>query len=304
MGLDYATSYEGLSTTSTAPGLFGKTALGGYLSAWNVTESAGSPAAAQIKIRDNYAPLGAVTSAADGSAGNSTAGLHMFMVVGVTKHGEMWRPAQSSFLEFTTAGSKIINLTGVPVVPLGDTKILGRRVYITKAGAPATGVQPTTAQWFRAAPDLSTTIGATQPSATYLPASVITVASTTNFAASGNLLITGKNGPEIVTYTAVGSSTTFTGCTGGSGLLTTGDTVTQPAIGDNTTTTFAFNLADGSVATNPVTAATDGKIIENVKLGAGQSVGMEYPNPIAGTNGGGFQVQVVSGTVDFSLKGK
>ncbi len=76
-------------------------------------------------------------------------------------------------------------------------------------------------------------------------------------------------------------------------------------INNNTATTYAYNTADGSVtATNPVTAPTDGKVVEFVKLGAGQSVGMEYPNVISGVNGGGFQVQVVSGTVDWSLKGK
>lgn len=299
MALDAAQNYEGVSTTSNATPIFGLNGAG-YLSSFNVTESAGSPAAAQIRIRDRYPLLGAITSAADGAAGNVTAGLHMFVTSLVTKHGESFRGGP--VLEFTSAGTVIVNLTGIPTATSADTKILGRRVYVTKAGAPATGVQPSTAQLFRASPDLSATIAAGM-NATRLPQSTITVNSTTNFAASGNLLITTRNGPEIVTYTAIGSGTTFTGCTGGTGLLATGDTVTQPMLPNNTTTTFAFNLADGSLATTPVEVDKCGKVIENVKLGAGQSVGMEYSNGIKGENGGGFYVEVVSGTVDWTLRG-
>ncbi len=301
MALDYAQNYEGVSTTSMPPAIFGKTAQGGYLSSWNVTETAGSAAAASIRIRDNYAPATAITSATDGAAGNVTAGLHMYMVAFVTKHGESWRGA---LLEATSAGSVIVALAGIPTAPSGDTKVVGRRIYVTKAGAPATTVTPTTAQWFRIVADGSTTLAAGENNL-YLPQATIAVASGAALRSTGGYaLITTSNGIEPVLYTAI-SGNNMTGCSGGTGLMATGGAVTQPMLPDNTTTTYSFNTVDGSLtATNPVTVPTDGKVIEYVKLGAGQSAGTSYENAIAGTNGGGFQVQVVAGTVDWSLHGK
>ncbi len=309
MALDVVQNYEGVSTTSNVTPTLGLNIGTGYLSGWTITETAGSPAAATVKIRDRYAPLGAIASALDGAAGNVTIGLHMFMTTIVTKHGETFRPAQTAYLEYTSAGTVIVNLTGIPTAPVGATQVLGRRVYVTKAGAPATGVMPSTAQWFRSAPDQSTTIAAAM-TLWRLPQPIITVASIAGFAtatagAPKNLLITGKNGPEIVTYTG-STGATFTGCTGGTGLLTTGDTVTQPMIADSaTTTTFAFNIADGSLATNPGAVDQSGPTIAFVKLAAGQAVGDPYGgNTVGATNGGGFYVEVASGTVDWTLRGQ
>ena len=57
-----------------------------------------------------------------------------------------------------------------------------------------------------------------------LPQSTINVASTTGppaFASSGTITVTTANGPQLVAYTGT-SGTSFTGCTGGTGLMTTG----------------------------------------------------------------------------------
>ena len=54
----------------------------------------------------------------------------------------------------------------------------------------------------------------------------LTVGSTVGFPASGTLTVYGTSGPQTITYTAIGSSTTFTGCTGGSGSSYVGGTVT------------------------------------------------------------------------------
>ncbi len=57
-----------------------------------------------------------------------------------------------------------------------------------------------------------------------LPQSTINVASTTNFPTSGQILVTTSAGQQRVTYTGV-TATTFTGCSGGTGTMTTGNQV-------------------------------------------------------------------------------
>lgn len=70
-----------------------------------------------------------------------------------------------------------------------------------------------------------TTIAAGSDLAT-LPTTPINVASTTGFPASGNLLIISETGWQNVAYTGGGGGgTQFTGCTGGTGTIDTGDVV-------------------------------------------------------------------------------
>lgn len=60
-----------------------------------------------------------------------------------------------------------------------------------------------------------------------LPQGTINVASTTNFPASGTIIVaTTDNGTQKVTYTGIGA-TTFTGCTGGVGTMATGGQITD-----------------------------------------------------------------------------
>ena len=286
--------------------------LDNYLSAWSVRETTGS-ATALVKIRDSLALPGPIGSAPDGAAGNSTAGLHMYLITAVTRHGETtYGRNAGDRLEATTAGSKKVELAGIPLIgssPLGNrqaigTGIVGRRVYATKAGAPATGVTPTRAQWFLTVADNSTTLAAGMNSLS-LPQASITVGSTTGFASAGNILVTTADGTELVSYTSV-DATHFLGCTGGTGTMATGGAVTQPMLGDNTTTTYSLNVADGSfTATNPPLADTAGPAVVEVSLGASQSVGDSYGNNVtAAINDGGFAVEVTSGTVTWRLRGQ
>jgi hypothetical protein len=298
MGLDNTQSATGVTTTSDI-----RPTLKRLLSSWSVTETAGVGGGI-VKIRDTYNLPSAITSAADGAAGNSTVGLHMFTTTWVTPEGESQIGPQ---LEWTAAASKIVNLTGVPTATGNSgtptTGVIGRRIYETKAGAPATGVTPTSAQWFRVVDDFSTTLAAGM-NALPLPQATITVASTTGFAAAGNILVTTANGIQAVVYTSV-NATNFLGCTGGSGLMATSGAVTQPAIGDNTTTTFAANVADASlVNTRPSTQDKAGSRVVRVNLAASQSVGEALANPRASEHGGGFYVEITSGTVDWELGGK
>jgi len=271
-----------------------------YISGFNIAETAGTTAV--VKLRDDYENLGALTCAV-GGAGNGTVGLHMFSVVGVTKFGETYL---GTIKEFTQTASKIYTLTAIPTFT-HSLDIVGRRVYVTKAAAPTTGVDPTNAQWFRAVADGSSTIAAGS-TLLQLPEATISVADGTQFAAGGGkvLITTVNSGIQVVAYTGV-STNDLTGCTGGYGMLTTGDTVTQPHLPDNSTTTLSFNVADANFPnTRPVQphAILGGTLIERVNLAANESVGMAYPNPVVLRNGGGIFVEVNSGTVSWTLRGR
>lgn len=276
------------------------TDLGRYVSGFSVTETAGFPAL--VKIRDGFPTLDAMT-VATGAAGNSTSGLHMFAITGVTKEGET---GLSTLKEYTIAGSKIYTITAIPTFPRGYD-IVGRRLYVTKAGAPATGVTPTTAQWFRGVADGSTTI-ASGSNGLRLPQSTIAVASGAALVATGGkVLITTSAGVQLVTYTAVDTNN-LTGCSGGFGVMSTGAAVSQPMIPDNSTTTYSFNVADANFpATNPVapTAETGGSLIEYVQLGAFETRDVTLsPNVQALQNGGVVYVEVNSGTVVWTVRGQ
>ena len=81
---------------------------------------------------------------------------------------------------------------------------------------------------------VSTTIAVGSNGAS-LPQGTINVASTTGFATSGAIYVTTSNGPQLVTYTNT-TGTTFTGCSGGTGTMTTGNAVTS---------LFTVNLPSG-----------------------------------------------------------
>lgn len=72
---------------------------------------------------------------------------------------------------------------------------------------------------------IGTTIAAGSNGAA-LPQATISVAATTIFASAGSLTITTSAGSETVTYTGK-TSTTFTGCAGGTGTMSTGGAVVQ-----------------------------------------------------------------------------
>lgn len=125
------------------------TNLTNYWSSFNIAESAG--AAAVVKIRDSIA-LPTAPSAVVGSAGSCTAGVHYITATWVTANGESTIGTQ---YEITLTGSKHYTIT-IPTAPVTanpfmdhlKTTVTGRNIYMTKAGAPATGSTPTNAQWF------------------------------------------------------------------------------------------------------------------------------------------------------------
>ena len=63
-----------------------------------------------------------------------------------------------------------------------------------------------------------------------LPQSTISVASTASFPNPGVINVTTSDGIQIVNYTGVSGGNTFTGCTGGTGTMSTGGAVNNPII--------------------------------------------------------------------------
>src|SRR3990167_1488304 len=84
-----------------------------YYSGCNVAETTASLSAI-VKVRDSIKAAG-VPVVADGAAGNSTIGLHMFSVVGVTKYGET---ALGTRVELDSAGTTILEVSAIPTYPI------------------------------------------------------------------------------------------------------------------------------------------------------------------------------------------
>lgn len=135
-----------------------------------------------------------------------------------------------------------------------------------------------------------------------LPQTVIAVASTTGFATSGTIYIYTTTGTQTVTYTNIAGNT-FTGCSGGTGVMSTGNTVTSPSLitfGNdgytNQTTNFLFGGQQNFfAASGPFTASMIGRTLVAWKAGSGSSedglyniVGFVSPtNIIVNVNNGG-----------------
>ena len=121
----------------TTSGLTQFQELGGFA----VTESAS--AAATVNIRDSLT-LPTAPTAVVGAAGLCTAGVHYICVTYITANGESTIGAQA---EYTLTGTKHYTIT-IPVADPARDLVTGRNIYMTKAGAPATGLTPSNAEWF------------------------------------------------------------------------------------------------------------------------------------------------------------
>ncbi len=282
-----------------------RTGLTRYISGFNITETGASTA--YVKFRDAMPQPSSALSAVDGAAGNVTTGLHMLCMTVVTRHGETVQGGTGT--EYTSAGSKIATTT-IPLATEGLDVIVGRRLYVTKAGAPTTGVIPTNAQWFLVVADASSTLASNHNGLTLAGTTTITVASGTAFATAGRALVTTTTGIQPIAYTGK-STNDLTGVTMlrpayTGGLMATGGAVTQPMIPNNTATSYNWNVVDGSLAAvQPPLKDTSGQRLKTIKLGSGESMGDDLgPNVLALGNGGGLYVEVNSGTVEWTVTGQ
>jgi hypothetical protein len=103
----------------------------------------------------------------------------------------------------------------------------------------------------------ATVISAASNGAT-LPTGTINVVTTAGFDSSGTIKVVSSNGTQTITYTNI-TGTSFTGCSGGTGTLSTGGLVTEPGLNTAQTTLvksqcYQFALA---IAAQYSTAAGD-----------------------------------------------
>ncbi len=94
---------------------------------------------------------------------------------------------------------------------------------------------------------ISTTIAAGSNGLS-LPQGTINVASTAGFPASGQIYVTTSTGTQLVTYTATSGGNQFTGCTGGTGVMSTGGAV-NPAVSYTGITPVSFTGCSGGAGT-------------------------------------------------------
>jgi hypothetical protein len=101
-----------------------------------------------------------------------------------------------------------------------------------------------------------------------LPQSTINVLSTTGFPTSGTINVITSTGNQTVTYTNI-NATQFLNCSGGTGSMTTGNTVAAPQFTGCTGGTGVLT-ANAAVAVNP--ASTDDSIYRIVAVPSNQQV--------------------------------
>lgn len=104
------------------------------------------------------------------------------------------------------------NSTGVVPYALGDSS----GIIFIKTGQPYTNDQ---INW------LGTTTIASGSNGQSLPQATIHVADATHFSSNGTLVISTSAGLQTVYYTGTSGGNTFTGCTGGTGMMSTGGSV-------------------------------------------------------------------------------
>jgi len=150
-------------------------------------------------------------------------------------------PSSGTISVFSSTGKQTVTYTGVTATSFtgcsggtgtvtgGTTNVgTGASVFIntinTTIAAGSNGVSLPTGTINVNATTTATTTVAAASSGVLLPTGTINVASTTGFPTVGTIYVTTNNGIQLVTYTGT-SATTFTGCTGGQGLMTTGNAV-------------------------------------------------------------------------------
>lgn len=112
-----------------------------------------------------------------------------------------------------------------------------------------------------------------------LPQTAIAVASTAGFPASGTIYVYTSTGTQIVTYTSTSGGNTFTGCAGGTGVMTTGNNVTSSSLltlgsdgYTNPSTIFKFDGYTPFYATSaPFTSSMVGKLLTAWIPGSGST---------------------------------
>lgn len=161
---------------------------------------------------------------------------YVWDTVGLTGYAVIMPHSGNFDNSHTVTGS----LSSATFVPTGTVAVYGREILFSKPLTSTVNgnilyicadVVAEASQFFSAiAATISlpaTTIAAGSNGQVLLPSITanITVASTTGFTSTGQILVTGSNGPQLVTYTGI-TATTFTGCLLGNSTLSIGGAIT------------------------------------------------------------------------------
>ena len=317
------------SSVSTTRPVSSAGTLPNQMSGYSMTETASGSARVKLRYGSIAKPTSVPTLAENAAAGNVTIGNHKVKVTFVTADGESEPSAASSTV--VCAGSKKIDLTGIPVVPADDGGLFvtGRNIYMNTAGR--NEIQTLTVSAGAAADTFKLTYAAIESSAVTIPGggigdiSVAQIQTAIDSIAAlvGNATVSGAaGGPFTITFGAglvdldVGAITVTskTGAADGSvaetlkGVaqgttyykVTTGATA---VIADNTTTTYTINVADGTITgyTAAPSENTSGVLAADVRLAADSTHSHDFPEPISAHL---LRAEIVTGAVTTTVYGK
>lgn len=181
-------------------------------------------------------------------------------------------PSSGTIFVFTSTGRQTVTYTGTTATTFtgcsGGTGVIGFAPVVTTtnttiavasngASLPAPGGIINVASTTTA----TTTITASSNNVA-LPTGTINVATTTGFSTSGSIYVNTNLGFQLVTYTGT-SATTFTGCSGGTGFMATGNQVLQGFAPTNgiiyvTTSTGVQQVSYTSTNSSQFTGCTGG----------------------------------------------
>lgn len=174
----------------------------------------------------------------------------------------IWKPAQ--WADGVTNGTTTISSATAAFVASDVNKYIVSRNPNNNYALDNIPANTTIASIPSDAPAYATTI-AVASDAAVLPQATINVVDTTNFASAGNFTVIIGGTPQTIAYTAK-TGTTFTGCTGGSGTLATGQVVggqwaVMSAAATTSTTGVVFSLAGRSDIIGPSGIASSRSLI-------------------------------------------
>ncbi len=255
----------GWTVTVTSPTTFnlnGAAGNGAYLSGGTIMVPGGlpiSPTSAPAGFFEGSSVLALGNDGVTSAIGNTltAASSTPFNSTMINKHVVVWLPGASTGIAPASAGLSLpqstINVGNTLAFPLN-----GGTIFVTSS----TGVQTVT---YGLVPNTTVAAGS---NGAILPQSTINTISTTGFPSSGTLNIVTSTGNQVVTYTST-TSTSFTGCSGGTGTLTTGNLVTAPQFTGCTGGTGVLS-ANGSVTSNQ--PSTDDSIYRILSVPSGNQL--------------------------------
>jgi hypothetical protein len=199
-------------------------------------------------------------------------------------------PTSGNIFVFTSTGRQLVTYTGTTATTFtgctGGTGVIGfAPIVFTNNTTIAAGSNGVTFA--------NTTITSGSNGAT-LPQGTINVVSTTGFPGSGTLSMVSTAGVQVITYTGTSGGNQFTGCTGGTGTLSTGNAVFSPTV---------INVASTTTATTTVAVASNNVSLPTGTINVGTTAGFATVGSIYVTTSTGKQLVSYTGTTGTTFTG-